>query len=148
MNLLAIEIGGSKLQLFAGTDGGQILDRRRFPVDRAAGGEGIRKQIAAALPELVEKWEPPAVGIGDGGPGGAWISAFGRMQKRIPTRSSRDSCGARGRAAKRGIFARRSRRAILARKPFSARRWTGSPLRSRMWSNSSIPKSSWSAAVF
>jgi glucokinase len=68
MNLLAIEIGGSKLQLFAGTDGGQILDRRRFPVDRAAGGEGIRKQIAAALPELVAKWEPRAVGIGYGGP--------------------------------------------------------------------------------
>lgn len=68
MNLLAIEIGGSKLQLFAGTDDGQILDRRRFPVERAAGGEGIRRQIAAALPELVAKWQPRAVGIGYGGP--------------------------------------------------------------------------------
>ena len=68
MNFLAIEIGGSKLQLFAGTNDGQILDRRRFPVDRAAGGEGIRRQIAAALPELVAKWQPRAVGIGYGGP--------------------------------------------------------------------------------
>jgi len=68
MNFLAIEIGGSKLQLFAGTNDGQILDRRRFPVDRAAGGEGIRSQIAAALPELVAKWQPRAVGIGYGGP--------------------------------------------------------------------------------
>ena len=68
MNLLAIEIGGSKLQLFAGQEDGKILDRRRFPVDRAAGGKGIRLQIEAALPELVAQWQPKAVGIGYGGP--------------------------------------------------------------------------------
>ena len=68
MNLLAIEIGGSKLQLFAGQEDGKIFDRRRFPVDRAAGGKGIRLQIEAALPELVAKWQPKAVGIGYGGP--------------------------------------------------------------------------------
>ncbi len=68
MHFLAIEIGGSKLQLFIGTGSGEILDRRRFSVDRAAGGGGIRAQIAAALPELLSRWEPRAIGVGYGGP--------------------------------------------------------------------------------
>src|SRR4051812_31390274 len=68
MNLLAIEIGGSKLQLCAGNGEGQILDRRRFQVDRPAGGAGIRAQIAQALPELIEAWQPAAIGVGYGGP--------------------------------------------------------------------------------
>jgi glucokinase len=68
MHFLAIEIGGSKLQVCAGTEDGQIVDRRRFTVDRAAGGEGIRAQIAAALPELIQHWEPAAIGVGYGGP--------------------------------------------------------------------------------
>jgi glucokinase len=66
--LLAIEIGGSKLQLFAGRGDGFILDRRRFLVDREAGGEGIRNQIAEALPDLLERWHPGAIGVGYGGP--------------------------------------------------------------------------------
>src|ERR1700749_5079716 len=65
---LAIEIGGSKLQLFAGTGEGEILDRRRFTVDRERGGEGIRARIAEALPELIAKWKPAAIGVGYGGP--------------------------------------------------------------------------------
>jgi glucokinase len=65
---LAIEIGGSKLQLFAGTGAGEILDRRRFVVDRERGAEGIRAHIAQALPELVAKWKPAAIGVGYGGP--------------------------------------------------------------------------------
>jgi len=68
MHLLAIEIGGSKLQLAAGDITGRILDRRRFVVDRAAGGAGIRAQIAAALPELLAQWQPRAIGVGYGGP--------------------------------------------------------------------------------
>lgn len=68
MNLLAIEIGGSKLQICAGTGDGEILDRRRFTVERAAGGEGIRAQILAALPELIAQWSPAAIGVGYGGP--------------------------------------------------------------------------------
>lgn len=68
MNLLAIEIGGTKLQLYAGTADGEIRERRRFPVDRAAGGKGIRRQIEAALPELVTQWQPQAIGVGYGGP--------------------------------------------------------------------------------
>jgi len=65
---LAIEIGGSKLQLFAGTGGGEILDRRRFVVERERGAEGIRARIAEALPELIAKWKPAAIGVGYGGP--------------------------------------------------------------------------------
>jgi len=66
--LIAIEIGGSKLQIFAGNAAGEILDRRRFTVDRAAGGEGIRAQIAEALPNLLAQWKPRAIGVGYGGP--------------------------------------------------------------------------------
>jgi glucokinase len=65
---LAIEIGGSKLQLFAGTSAGEILDRRRFAVDRVQGAEGIRTRIAQELPELVARWRPAAIGVGYGGP--------------------------------------------------------------------------------
>ena len=68
MTLLGIEIGGTKLQLVAGDAQGRILDRRRFSVDPAAGGEGIRARIAAALPDLVAKHDPAALGVGFGGP--------------------------------------------------------------------------------
>lgn len=68
MHLLAIEIGGSKLQVFAGDQEGRILERRRFAVDREAGGEGIRTQIADALPGLISSCQPKAIGVGFGGP--------------------------------------------------------------------------------
>ena len=68
MTFLAIEIGGTKLQVCAGGADGGIVERRRFAVDRAAGGEGIRAQIAGALPELIAKWKPQAIGVGYGGP--------------------------------------------------------------------------------
>jgi glucokinase len=68
MHLLAIEIGGSKLQLCAGTADGLIVERQRFAVDRTAGGEGIRQQITAALPAMLERWHPMAIGVGFGGP--------------------------------------------------------------------------------
>lgn len=68
MTLLGIEIGGTKLQLVAGDETGQIRERRRLMVDRAAGGVGIRQQIAAALPELIATHRPVAMGVGFGGP--------------------------------------------------------------------------------
>ena len=68
MHFLAIEIGGTKLQLFAGTGGGEIVERLRFSVDRSRGAEGIRLQIEAALPGLIEKWQPRGIGVGFGGP--------------------------------------------------------------------------------
>jgi glucokinase len=65
---LGIEIGGSKLQLVAGDETAAIVERQRFAVDPARGAEGIRRQIAAALPALVARWKPVAVGVGFGGP--------------------------------------------------------------------------------
>jgi glucokinase len=67
MNFLGIEIGGTKLQVVVGT-AGAIIDRRRFSVDQAAGGEGIRRQIASVLPEFISAHAPKAVGVGFGGP--------------------------------------------------------------------------------
>lgn len=67
-NFLAVEIGGTKLQLCAGSGEGRILDRRRFLVDRERGADGIREQIALAIPELIKAWEPAAIGVGYGGP--------------------------------------------------------------------------------
>jgi glucokinase len=68
MNLISIEIGGSKLQIFAGTESGHVLERCRFTVDRGSGGEGIRERIASALPVLIKRWSAQAIGVGYGGP--------------------------------------------------------------------------------
>lgn len=67
-HFVAIEIGGTKLQLSAGTADGNIVDRLRFNVDRERGAEGIRGQIAQGVPELIAKWQPAAIGVGYGGP--------------------------------------------------------------------------------
>jgi glucokinase len=66
--LLAVEIGGSKLQICAGTPAGEILDRRRYTVEPALGAEGIRASLAAAVRELAHAWKPEAIGVGYGGP--------------------------------------------------------------------------------
>ena len=66
--VLAIEIGGTKLQLAVGDDSGAITERRRFTVDKARGGAGIREQIADALPSLLSQAKPVAIGVGFGGP--------------------------------------------------------------------------------
>ena len=68
MALLAIEIGGTKLQLFIGEGSGVILDRYRLRVNTAQGGEGIRQQIRDAIPAILEKWNPQAICVGFGGP--------------------------------------------------------------------------------
>ena len=66
--LVGIEIGGTKLQLVLGDGTGAIHDRRRFAVARDAGGEGIRRQIAATLSPLLERQPVQAIGVGYGGP--------------------------------------------------------------------------------
>lgn len=66
--VLGIEIGGTKLQVVAGSGNGQITDRRRLVVDRTAGGAGIRAQLARVLPELIKAHHPTGVGVGFGGP--------------------------------------------------------------------------------
>jgi glucokinase len=66
--LLALEIGGTKLQIIAGDSTGRISQRARFNVDPARGGEEIRARIAEALPALLEQVKPAAIGAGFGGP--------------------------------------------------------------------------------
>src|SRR5690349_17388080 len=70
---LGIEIGGTKLQLGVGPDDGKLRGLWRGTVDAAAGADGIRRQIIAAVPELlarsgVERSALRGVGIGFGGP--------------------------------------------------------------------------------
>ncbi len=66
--VLAIEIGGTKLQLILGENTGEIAGRRRYTVGKARGAEGIREQIAGALPALLSEAKPVAIGVGFGGP--------------------------------------------------------------------------------
>jgi glucokinase len=70
---LGIEIGGTKLQVGVGAGDGVLAGLWRGTVDVTAGPEGIRQQIAAAVPELlatgkVERSQLRGVGIGFGGP--------------------------------------------------------------------------------
>ena len=69
---LGIEIGGTKLQIGVGADDGVLAGLWRGAVD-AAGPEGIRRQIARAVPELLAKAnvarsQLKGVGVGFGGP--------------------------------------------------------------------------------
>lgn len=70
---LGIEIGGTKLQLALGQGDGKLAALWRGSVDVAAGADGIRPQILAAVPELlrragVERSDVRGIGIGFGGP--------------------------------------------------------------------------------
>jgi glucokinase len=70
---LGIEIGGTKLQLGVGADDGVLAALWRGAVDAAAGPEGIRRQLTAAVPELlvkanIDRARLKGVGIGFGGP--------------------------------------------------------------------------------
>jgi glucokinase len=70
---LGIEIGGTKLQLGLGRGDGHLVSLWRGSVNPAEGGEGIRKQIVAAVPELLAKGNLDRAqlrggGIGFGGP--------------------------------------------------------------------------------
>lgn len=65
---LGIEIGGTKLQLVMGDEGGKICERRKLAVDPAQGAAGIRQQMEQALPELLRGRQITRVGVGFGGP--------------------------------------------------------------------------------
>jgi glucokinase len=67
-HFFGIEIGGTKLQIVVGDDAQAIVERHRFTVDRVRGADGIRAEVETALPSLVEKWRPAAIGVGFGGP--------------------------------------------------------------------------------
>lgn len=66
--VLGIEVGGTKLQVVAGNAEAGIRHRLRLAVDRSSGGAGIRQQIEACLPGLIEELKPQAIGVGFGGP--------------------------------------------------------------------------------
>jgi glucokinase len=73
MQYLGIEIGGTKLQLGMGAADGKLAALWRGAVNPAGGADGIRRQIMAALPELlaqagVARSQLRGVGIGFGGP--------------------------------------------------------------------------------
>lgn len=65
---LGVEIGGTKLQVALGDGAGLILERVRGTVDSAAGGAGIRAQIAEAVAALGGGRELAGAGVGFGGP--------------------------------------------------------------------------------
>ncbi len=70
---LGIEIGGTKLQLGVGAGDGKLLALWRDRVDVSAGGEGIRRQILRAVPDLLrqanlDRNQLQRIGIGFGGP--------------------------------------------------------------------------------
>jgi glucokinase len=70
---LGIEIGGTKLQLGLGDGDGTLAALWRGIVTPSEGADGIRRQIVAAVPELlatggVDRARLKGVGIGFGGP--------------------------------------------------------------------------------
>jgi len=68
MNLLGIEIGGTKLQLVRGDECGIIRERRKLKVTAGSDAAAIRDQIAGVLPDLCTHDAVTAVGVGFGGP--------------------------------------------------------------------------------
>ena len=72
--ILGVEIGGSKLQLAAGTIEGEILLSKLTHVDREAGGKGIRNWLLEQIPQFANEAEIQlgghldAIGCGFGGP--------------------------------------------------------------------------------
>ena len=65
---LGVEIGGTKLQIVAGDERGQIVRRWRASAQREAGGPAIAGQIHNGIREIRAGLEPRAIGVGFGGP--------------------------------------------------------------------------------
>lgn len=70
--LLAVEIGGTKLQVALGTAEGKIVDVERGNVDPARGAEGILAWLASATAAVIGRCPSDgtcgAIGVGFGGP--------------------------------------------------------------------------------
>ncbi len=70
-HLLAVEIGGTKLQAALGAPGGEVLKTLRATVNPEGGAEGIRVAIAKLVDALIAETgrdNLAAVGVGFGGP--------------------------------------------------------------------------------
>jgi glucokinase len=65
---LAIEIGGTKLQLVVADRQLTIIEQHKLPVDVEKGGEGIRQQIVEIISAVRERHSLQGVGVGFGGP--------------------------------------------------------------------------------
>ncbi len=66
---LAIEIGGTKLQLAIGSgQAGPLAALKRIDVDPRNGADGIRRQIGESAPPLLNQHAIRGIGIGFGGP--------------------------------------------------------------------------------
>ncbi len=67
--LLAIEIGGTKLQLGVGSgDGGRLRELRRIDVEPEQGAEGIRRQLKELVAPVLKDHRLSALAVGFGGP--------------------------------------------------------------------------------
>jgi glucokinase len=65
---LALEIGGTKLQLVVGDEAQKVIERKKLAVEPARGAVGIREQIELELPGLLKGRKLAGVGVGFGGP--------------------------------------------------------------------------------
>jgi glucokinase len=65
---LAIEIGGTKLQIVQGDGAGRICRRWRAGVERGRGGPGILEQLRQGIRELTGGETVSAIAVGFGGP--------------------------------------------------------------------------------
>jgi glucokinase len=66
--LLAVEIGGTKLQLVTGTSAGEVIDVTRLDVDPGQGAEGIQQRLSQTIREQRARFAWQAAGVGYGGP--------------------------------------------------------------------------------
>src|SRR3546814_632243 len=67
-NILAIEIGGTKLQLIVYSREGEVLGRWRKAIDPAKAAAGICDDIRDVIAEIRKKLEITHIGVGFGGP--------------------------------------------------------------------------------
>jgi glucokinase len=68
MTRIGIEIGGTKQQIIAGDNKGNIVDRCRFGMEPNAHASDIQKRITEELPKLITAHQPECIGVGFGGP--------------------------------------------------------------------------------
>ena len=68
MTRIGIEIGGTKQQIIAGDNQGNIVDRCRFGMEPNANASDIQKRITEELPKLITAHQPERIGVGFGGP--------------------------------------------------------------------------------
>ncbi len=68
MTRIGIEIGGTKQQIIAGDNQGNIVDRCRFDMEPNANASDIQKRITEELPKLITAHQPERIGVGFGGP--------------------------------------------------------------------------------